>query len=218
MSENLFCPITNMRRRIIDAAKARFHHYGLGKTTMAEIAADLGMSPGNLYRYYPGKLDIAAEIARMAFGELNASLRETLRKPAGSATEKLRELLMVQLRLTWGLIEKTPRVMELAQSISRDRPDFSNERLYATRAILAECLAMGNANGEFDLPDVVLAAEMIQSATHIFCYPQLWSHLTLEKLERELNGVMDLILNGLRARNQPANQGANALAAATAAA
>jgi hypothetical protein len=30
-----------------------------------------------------------------------------------------------------------------------------------------------------------------------FRYPQLWSKLTLPKLERELEGVLKLILNGL---------------------
>ncbi len=197
ISDSIFCPIEKMRNRIVEAATARFHHYGLGKTTMAEIASDLGMSPGNLYRYYPGKLDIAAEIARQAFAELTQLMRDTLRRSNGTAAEKLRELLMVQLRVTWAKIEKSPKVMELAQSISHDRPDLGNERLHATRAILAECLAQGNASGEFNVPDVIYAAEMIQTATHIFCYPQLWSHLTLDKLERELNGVMDLLVNGL---------------------
>ncbi len=200
MSDSIFCPITRMRARIVDAAKARFQHYGMGKTTMAEIAADLGMSPGNLYRYYPGKLDIAAEIARMAFQDLCNTLRETLRKSEGTAVEKLRELLMVQLRSTFAMMEKSPRVTELGQVITRERPDVGNERLHSTRAILAECLAQGNATGEFDIDDVILTAEMIQSATHFFCYPQLFSHLTLDKLERELNGVMDLIIHGLRCR------------------
>jgi hypothetical protein len=40
-------------------------------------------------------------------------------------------------------------------------------------------------------------AEMIQSATMKFRYPQLWSKLTLPKLERELDGVLNLMLQGL---------------------
>ncbi len=196
----LTCPMAQMRDRIVLAAKARFHHYGLGKTTMAEIANDLGMSPGNLYRYYPGKLDIAAEIARRAYNELNEQLREELRKPSTSFSQKLRDLMMLQLHRTHAMIEMSPKVMELAQFISRERPDLGNERLHACRSILAECLAQGNAAGEFDIADVITTAEMLQTATHIFCFPQLWSHLTLDKLERELNGVMDLILNGMRKR------------------
>ena len=36
--------------------------------------------------------------------------------------------------------------------------------------------------------------------THIFRYPQLWTQLTLDKLERELDGVLNLIINGLKCR------------------
>jgi AcrR family transcriptional regulator len=51
------------RDRIMEAAKSRFSHFGYGKTTMAEVASDCEMSPGNLYRFFPGKLDIAEAIA-----------------------------------------------------------------------------------------------------------------------------------------------------------
>ncbi len=206
------CPMAQMRRRIVDAAKARFHHYGLGKTTMAEIAADLGMSPGNLYRYYPGKLDIAAEIARESFAEMNVALREILRKPAGNAVEKLHELMFAQLRMTWNKIEMSPKVMEMATAISNDRIEILNESLHATRAILAECLAQGNASGEFNIPDVVIAAEMLQTATHIFRYPQLWTKLTLDRLERELDGVLMLIVQGLKCRTSGAGPAVSAAA------
>ena len=49
----------SIKSQIVAAAKKRFTHFGYGKTTMAEVAADCGMSPGNLYRFFPGKLDIA---------------------------------------------------------------------------------------------------------------------------------------------------------------
>jgi hypothetical protein len=53
-------------QKILDAAKRRFMHYGYSKTTMAELAVDCDMSPGNLYRYFAGKLDIAEAICREA--------------------------------------------------------------------------------------------------------------------------------------------------------
>jgi hypothetical protein len=51
--------------------------------------------------------------------------------------------------------------------------------------------------GEFVPEDKEFTAEMIQAATMKFRYPQLWSKLTLPKLERELEGVIALLLNGL---------------------
>jgi hypothetical protein len=78
-----------------------------------------------------------------------------------------------------------------------ERPQFANRILALHRALLSEILAAGNASGEFAIEDVVFSAEMIQSATMKFRYPQLHSKLPYEKLERELEGVAHLILNGL---------------------
>jgi hypothetical protein len=66
------------------------------------------------------------------------------------------------------------------------------------RKVLVELLDESERRGEFVPPgDKEELAEMIQSATMKFRYPQLWSMLTLPKLERELDGVLKLILNGL---------------------
>ncbi|MDB5271953.1 MAG: ycdC [Chitinophagaceae bacterium] len=40
---------------IIGAAQKRFAHYGLSKTTMTEIASDIGMGKASLYYYFPDK-------------------------------------------------------------------------------------------------------------------------------------------------------------------
>lgn len=43
------------RNLIIESAKKRFSHFGMGKTTMAEIAKDLSFSKALLYYYFPDK-------------------------------------------------------------------------------------------------------------------------------------------------------------------
>lgn len=61
----------NRRARVeavLRAAAALFAEKGLARTTMRDICAGAGISPGALYRYFPGKEDIlralAAEEAR----------------------------------------------------------------------------------------------------------------------------------------------------------
>jgi len=46
---------TDRRTRILDAAERRFARNGFHRTTMQDVAADAGMSPGNLYRYFVSK-------------------------------------------------------------------------------------------------------------------------------------------------------------------
>ena len=191
------CPDT-MRQNIISAAKERFLHYGYGKTTIAELARDCNMSPGNLYRYFQGKLDIAEEIARESSEHNLEALRAVVRAAGKSASEKLRSYLETALKTTYDMLEEDPRVFEIATTISQERPSFANEQMAKDRALMAEILSAGNAAGEFNIPDVVNAAEMIQCATMKFRYPQLWSQLPYDELVRELHGVTDLILKGVQ--------------------
>ena len=47
--------ISDRRARILDAAERCFVRSGFHRTTMQDVAAEAGMSPGNLYRYFASK-------------------------------------------------------------------------------------------------------------------------------------------------------------------
>jgi len=185
------------RQQILDAAVERIMHYGYAKTTMAEIARDCGMSAGNIYRFFASKIDIAEAFARKINMQINQKNAAVVRGKA-SAAEKLRELHAMGMRLTFDKLASDAKILEVAEILAHERPAFANEELAQERVYLVQILEQGVAEGEFaamDNPNFI--AEMIQSATMKFRYPQLFSRLTLEKLERELAGVMDLLLAGL---------------------
>ena len=54
---------TDRRAEILDAAQRCFARMGFHPTSMQRICAEAGMSPGNLYRYFPSKESIIAGIA-----------------------------------------------------------------------------------------------------------------------------------------------------------
>lgn len=69
--------LTERRTRILDAAERVFARGGFHTTTMNDVAAEAGMSPGNLYRYFASKDAIIAGMAerdRMAIAEDFAAL------------------------------------------------------------------------------------------------------------------------------------------------
>jgi AcrR family transcriptional regulator len=186
-----------VRDKIIEAAKKRFSHFGYAKTTMAEVASDCAMSPGNLYRFFPGKLDIAEAIAREDYAKHLEHMRKLAVQPGKDARERLHNLLFEELRRTYHKLEKDPRAVEMARVISQERPTFANWMLENERKILMELMDEAERRGEFTIEDKAFTAEMVQSATMKFRYPQLWSKLTLPKLERELEGVLNLLIGGL---------------------
>lgn len=188
------------RDRILDAAMERIKHYGYGKTTMAEIAADCGMSPGNIYRFFEAKIDIAEAMARHHYAEQHARMSALARRKDVAPDQRLRQMLFTRMRENFELINSNAKVLDIAEVLHRERPLFANEQLAQERVYMGALLDEGIAMGLFAPGDSAFIAEMIQSATVKFAFPALISQLTLPKLERELDGVLDLILRGLYQR------------------
>ncbi|MEL7109479.1 MAG: TetR/AcrR family transcriptional regulator [Pseudomonadota bacterium] len=185
------------REQILQAAMDRIMHYGYAKTTMAEIARDCGMSAGNIYRFFASKIDIAEAMARKLNTEIAAKSAALVRGP-GTATEKMLRFHHNALTTTFEKLDKDAKILEVAEVLSSERPTFANEEMAQERVYLVQILEQGIAEGEFaPMQNPNFIAEMMQSATMKFRYPQLFSRLTLPKLERELQGVMDIILAGL---------------------
>ncbi len=187
------------RDRILQAAMNRIKHYGYGKTTMAEIAADCDMSPGNIYRFFEAKIDIAEAMARKHYAEEHAAMAQVGRRKDWLADKRLREMLLKRMRDNYQMFEDNAKILEVAEVLSRERPLFMNELIALERVGIAALIEEGVEAGIFAPCDADLAAEMVQAATIKFGLPQLFSRLTLPKLEREFEGVMNLLLNGLYA-------------------
>lgn len=118
------------RERILEAAERAFVRHGFHATTMQHVADQLGMSAGNLYRYFPSKEAIVeglcavdqAERAR-AFAELLADSRNILeaicaglrKHVLAKPPEKAR--LIVEI---WAEAGRNPRVAAITRAIDAD--------------------------------------------------------------------------------------------------
>jgi TetR/AcrR family transcriptional repressor of uid operon len=65
---------SDRRSEILDAAQRCFVRTGFHQTSMQQICADAGMSPGNVYRYFPSKEAIIAGITERDRAEVAAQL------------------------------------------------------------------------------------------------------------------------------------------------
>lgn len=187
-------PTDDTRKQILMAAVERILHYGYSKTTMAEIARDCNMSAGNIYRFFASKLDIAEAMAQ----KFNDEAYETFARIVArkdSAANRLREFFHYDLARTYSAIEDEAKILEVAEVLSKDRPLYMNDKLARERVYMVQIFKDGVASGEFrPITNPDETAEMWQSALMKFRFPQLFSKLTLPKLQRELDGVMDLLL------------------------
>jgi AcrR family transcriptional regulator len=192
------------RDRILHAAMNRIKHYGYGKTTMAEIAADCDMSPGNIYRFFEAKIDIAEAMARKHYAEEHGAMAAVGRRKDWPADKRLKEMLLKRMRENFQMFEENSKILEVAEVLSKERPLFMNELIALERVSITGVIQEGIEAGIFASSDAEFTAEMVQAATLKFGIPQLFSKLTLPKLEREFDGVMNLVLNGIYARGAEA--------------
>jgi len=184
--------------KILKAASERIRHFGYAKTTMAEIAADLRMSAGNLYRFFASKLDIAEALAKER-REVEFKLYAAIVQRSDiSAGEKLRTVLMDDALRIHDTSTEQPRIVEISDIIARERPDFWADSLAEERVYLREILNEGIAKGEFrPVQDVDKLADTIQSAIYKFRTPSFSIRMAKEDLIRDLGAVLEIILSGL---------------------
>lgn len=120
---------TDRHARILDAAERCFVRSGFHRTTMQDIAAEAGMSPGNLYRYFRSKdamvaglterdrADMAGDFAAIAeANDFMAVFRELGRK---HFEQEPREKAILCLEI-WAEATRNPAVAGLSIDFERD--------------------------------------------------------------------------------------------------
>lgn len=78
-------PLDERRLQIIRAATGVFLRYGFARTTMGDIAADLGLSRPSLYQRFPDKAAIFRAVVETMVADKLAELRQGLTARTGLA-------------------------------------------------------------------------------------------------------------------------------------
>ncbi len=85
------------RERILVVAERLFRQIGYQKTTVADIAKELRMSPANVYRFFDSKKAIHEGVARVLMGEVEVEAQR-IATTAGPAAVRLREMMKTIVR------------------------------------------------------------------------------------------------------------------------
>lgn len=83
---------------ILQAARRRFAHYGMGKTTMNDIANDIGMSKASLYYYFPDKERIFVAVVEQDISEFVHVIEQLIDRPS-KASFKLKKYVSLRNQL-----------------------------------------------------------------------------------------------------------------------
>jgi len=186
---------TDIRESILNAAAARFIHYGYSKTTIAEIASDCHMSVGNIYRFFENKEAIAlAGVERKLTDKAEACERATA--STSPAVEQLNQYMLARLRYTHQM-SCGAHLFELVELITQKHGDLIQRFDVRAADHIAVILQHGMAQGELRTMDAQREAAAILLATTAFCVP-IFMQEDLPVLEEKLNHVMALLYQGLK--------------------
>ena len=163
---------TDVRERILVTAERLFRDIGYQKTTVADIAKALRMSPANVYRFFDSKKSITAGVARRLMGEVEQASQVIATRRQGAA-ERLRELLETVHRMNSDRYVGDSKMHEMCAVAMEENWDVCRAHMECILGIIAAVIADGIASGEFHAPDVGLAALCTCTAMMRFFHPQL---------------------------------------------
>ena len=193
----LMTPTEETKNQILHASKVRFVQYGFNKTTMNEIAEDCGMSAANIYRFFKSKNDIVAEMAIQFFNQTEETLREIVQRRGLTSIQRLEVFTLEMLKCTYDLFTNQPKIKEIIDFVSAERMDLVERHDDVKRSLVAEVLAEGKRNGEFDVEDIVATADVILKATLVVHCPVLMDYHPYNELEYMGKEIVKLLFRGL---------------------
>jgi len=154
------------RQEIIEAARTRFRQFGIRKTSMQEIAADLGLSVGTLYLSFKSKDELIVGCAQR-FAERHKQSAAELLASDLPADKMLRRYVIDRYRAVEETRVGSNYVVEIARAVIKLNPErFEEDDRWLYENVLA-ILKEGIRAGLFAIKNPVRDSEVfVQSITY----------------------------------------------------
>ena len=139
---------TDIRERILITTERLFREIGYQKTTVADIAKTLRMSPANVYRFFDSKRSITAGVVSRQMGDVDQALQAIAGQPQ-SATERLREMLITIFRMNSERFAGDSKMHEMVAVAMEENWDVCQAHIDKIIAVTARVVGDGMRSGEF---------------------------------------------------------------------
>jgi len=192
---------------ILSVAQKRFGLYGLEKTTMKEIAADLGMSKAALYYYFPDKEGLFKAVIEMEqdeFFKVVEQFKQTITEP----DEMLREYIRIRFQYFKTLFNLSRLRIEEFNTIKPMLTDTLSIFRQKEESIISEFITAGNQQGIFhaDNPkeNASLFMDIIKGLRMQYLHKKELFYIEpdeYDELEKKYAAFTDLFIKGLKYNN-----------------
>jgi AcrR family transcriptional regulator len=193
------------RERILAVAERLFREIGYTKTTVADIAKLLRMSPANVYRFFDSKKAIHEGVARGLMGEVE-DVAQAIATRRGPAASKFRELLTTIHRMNSERYVGDSKLHEMVEIAMEESWDVCVAHMERITETIGAVIAEGAASGEFWVDDVPQAAMCACTAMMRFFHPQMIAQCA-NKPGPSIDQMIDFVLAGLAPRKAAGKTG-----------
>lgn len=188
-----------LRDRILDATVKVLRRHGAEKTNVVDVAEVLGMSPGNIYRFFSSKKELLEAVAARWIEEMTAPLKAIAADHARPASERLTRWFDVLRKSKRRKLIDEPELFRVYLEIVGDARKTADEHVKMLLSQLEAMINDGKISGEFPAATPSRsAARAFLHATSAFHHPALVVQQPATT-ESEARAVIQLLLAGLRA-------------------
>jgi AcrR family transcriptional regulator len=189
------------RGRIIETADALFRRLGYAKTAVADIAAELGMSPANVYRFFPSKNAIVEAICKRCLSEVEEKAWAVARSKA-PAGERIERLILEILAYHKENLITDKRVNDIVLVAIESSWETIRAHKNVLHTVMEVILRDGIEAGDFDKVDPRETAEVIMRSAVCFTHPMMVGQCLEEgeDLEAEVRKFVRFQLRALTPR------------------
>lgn len=190
--------LDEVRTRILEVAEEHFRRIGYHKTSMADIASDLGMSRANVYRFFPSRNAITGFICERILNEA-ADIAFAIARANATASEKLSRLLIAVHQHAKATLIEQKHMHDMIVAVMQQNWGIVKAHIDWMVAVFEGIIREGIEAGELEVGDPAEAARAVKTAFMPFFHPVLIEHCVQhgEDTEAGLAEQIRFILNAL---------------------
>jgi AcrR family transcriptional regulator len=200
MSLQLKARQDDTRARIIETAEVLFRRMGFAKTAVADIAAELDMSPANIYRFFSSKNAIVDAICQRCLGELEERAWAVARSRASASTRIEQMFLQVLAYHKENLITEQ-RVHDMVLVAMEQNWEAIAAHKQTISSVIELIVRDGIEAGEFEKSDPRATAMWLMFSLVRYCHPLMIADCIKDHdLEAEARDHVRFVLRAIQIR------------------
>lgn len=185
------------RADIINVAERLFRTMGYQKTTVADIAREMSMSPANVYRFFPSKLAINEAICSQVLGVYADALWAVARSVT-SPPDRLRAVFLTAHLQSKSLFFQDKRLHDMVDVAMAQHWSVIEVFIEQCEGAIRHIILDGQRAGDFAALPPHETAALVHSTMIGFCHPTLISQCANDDLEALAVNMAEFVLRALR--------------------